>query len=260
MESATCGGRSEIMRNLRVIVAVVWTLASIPHAVQAQSIRSLVNGGNSLYEKQQFSDAEVNYRKALEKEKDLVAGHFNLGNALYKQGKLDESVQEFEGALMKAEETETKAFAHYNIGNSYLKGEKYQEAIQSYIEALKVNPEDQEAKYNLSYALKKLKDQQQQQQQQQKKQDDNRDQKDKDKNKNQQQQQKQNEQRDQQQQPNQQQPQQDKAQQQPAQPQQKQMSRADAERILDVLKNSEKDVQKKLRVRQSARVKTEKDW
>jgi hypothetical protein len=38
------------------------------------------------------------------------------------------------------------------------------------------------------------------------------------------------------------------------------MSRADAERILEVLKSEEKDVQKKLRAKVQTRAKTEKDW
>ncbi len=38
------------------------------------------------------------------------------------------------------------------------------------------------------------------------------------------------------------------------------MSKDQAERILDVLKNSERDIQKKLRVRQAVRPRGDKDW
>lgn len=237
-----------------VSVGLMWTCTAF-----GQSVRSLVNDGNSQYKDQKYSDAEISYRKALEKDQQLVPGHLNLGSALYKQDKADEAIKEYENALMKAESKETKSQAYYNMGNAFMKSQRYQEAVKSYVESLKLNPNDQDTKYNLSYALEKLK---QQQQQQQNKNDKNKDDK-KDQQKNQQDQQKQDQQKqDQQKQDQQKQEQQNQQaqQQKQQQGQEKKMAKADAERILEVLKNNEKDVQKKLRVRPAVRAKTEKDW
>ena len=222
----------------------VWVAAAIllaPAPASAQSVRSLIRDGNSQYRNDKFSDAEISYRKALEKEGALVQGHFNLGDALHKQGKFDESVKEYEAAMSKAEQPDTKAFAQYNIGNSMMREQKYEDAVKSYIEALKINPEDEDAKYNLSYALEKLRQQQQKNQKKNQNQSNKQDKKDQDKN-------------------NQQNKDQQKQQQQQPPQQQKLMSKNEAERILNVLKNSEKDVQRKLRVRQAVRPKTDKDW
>ena len=239
--------------NARADWAVLLTLLLIGgQTAGAQSVRSLVNGGNDLYKEQKYTDAEVNYRKALDRERQLVQGHFNLGNALHKQGKFDDAVKEFETALGKAEQKDTRAYAHYNIGNSMMKEERYQDAVKSYVDALKLNPNDEDAKYNLSYALEKLKQQQEQQKKDKNKQNQNKDDKQK-------QEQQQKNQQDKQKQDQQEKNQQDK-QKQSAGQQQKQMSRADAQRILEVLKNNEKEVQKKLRVRQAVRAKTDKDW
>ncbi|MEW6512114.1 MAG: tetratricopeptide repeat protein [Bacteroidota bacterium] len=232
--------------------AMLACAALLVQGAGAQSVRSLVNGGNDLYKDQKFADAEVNYRKALEKEQALVQGHFNLGDALHKQGKFDEAVREYESALGKAEANDTKAYAHYNIGNSLMREQRYADAVKAYIDALKLNPEDEDAKYNLSYALEKLR--QQQQQQQQNKNQKNSQKKDQQKDEKQKQDQQKKE-RDQQSKDR-----QDKQKQPQSAQQQKQMSRADAQRILDVLKNSEKDVQKRLRARQAVRAKTDKDW
>ncbi len=224
----------------RVCAAGLFLLLPLA-AATGQSTRSLVNGGNDLYKDRKYSDAEVNYRKALEKEKGLVQGHFNLGDALTQQGKYDEAVKEYQDALAKAEGKETKAYANYNIGNSMMKQQKYKDAVGSYVDALKLDPKDDDARYNLSYALEKLKVPPPKPQKNQDKKDQQK--KDQDK-KNQDQKNKQDNQK----------------QQQSPQQQQKQMSRADAQRILDVLKNSEKDVQKKLHTRQAVRPKTDKDW
>ena len=236
---------SHCRRAALAFAALCAVTACAPAAVRAQSTRSLVNGGNDLYRDQKYSDAEVNYRKALEKEKGLVQGHFNLGDALTKQGKYDEAVRQYQEALAKADGKDTRAYASYNIGNARMKQQNYQDAVRSYIDALKIDPKDDDAKYNLSYALEKLKAPPPKPQQNKKDQD-KKDQNKKDQDK--QNQQKQDQQK------------QDQQKQQSPQQQQKQMSKADAQRILDVLKNSEKDVQKKLHQRQAVRPRTDKDW
>ena len=234
----------------------------LAHGSKAQSVRSLINDGNDLYQDKKYDEAEVNYRKALEKEQGSIPGHFNLGNSLNKQGKSDQSIKEFETAAASAQEKEMKAQALYNIGNSYVEGGQYDHAVKSYIESLERNPNDEDAKYNLSYALRKMKEQQQQkskqqqnnQQQNQQQQKPQQDKGDQNKKENQQQQEKTQPQSQQHEQES------EKKNSPQQQAQEKQMSRADADRILEVLKNNEKDVQKKLRVKARARAKTDKDW
>ncbi len=240
-----------------VIIAVI--VVGGVGAAYGQSTRSLINDGNDLYEEEKYEEAEINYRKALNEDQSSVAGTFNLGNALNKQGKFDQSASEFEAAALKAEEKGIRANAHYNRGNSFLEASQYDQAIASYTEALKLDPSDQDAKYNLSYALMKRRQQQQQQQQGGGKDDQNKDQQQDKKNQDQNKDKQQNK-NDQQQQENQKQDSQQQKQDQQQSQQQKTMSRADAERILEVLKSEEKEVQKKLRAKVQTRAKTEKDW
>jgi tetratricopeptide (TPR) repeat protein len=238
-------------RGMISITALGWLLVFVAAPSPGQSVRSLVNGGNDLYKEKKFADAEVDYRKALEKDKSLLPGHYDLGNSLHKQGKYDEAMKEYENALEKQADKTLRSSAYYNIGNSLMKEQKYEDAVKAYIESLKLNPDDAEAKYNLSYALEKLRQQQQQQKQ-------NKDNKQNDKNKQNQDKNKQQNQQNQQDKQDQKKP--EKQQQPQASQQEKKMSKADAERILDVLKNSEKDIQRKLRVRQAVRPRTDKDW
>jgi tetratricopeptide (TPR) repeat protein len=233
--------------GMRVGAVACW-LAFVPAFAGAQSVRSLVNDGNDQYEERHFADAEVSYRKALERDHKALPGHFNLGNALYKQDKQDEAIKEYENVVLTAQENDLKAKALYNMGNTHMKSTRYQDAVKSYVESLKLDPFDQDAKYNLSYALAKLKEQQQQQNNERNKNDDQ--------TKNDQQKQDQKDKQESQQ--NQQQQQQRDDQQQKLQ--ERKMAKAEAERILDALKNNEKEVQKKLRTRKSTRAKTEKDW
>ncbi len=218
----------------------------------SQSLRGLVNDGVENYNEGNFSDAEVNFKKGVEKSPESFEAKFNLGDAYFKQERYDEAIKSYQSAMASAIDDLEKARVHYNIGNSLLKSQKINESIEEYKKSLKLNPGDQEAKYNLSYALELLKNKDDQQQQKNDK-DQN-----KDKNEDQNKDQNQNKDQDKKDQQKDQQDQQDKKQQQQQQPQK--ISKEEAERILEALKDNEKDLQKELRKIKGKRVKTDKDW
>ncbi|MFA6542585.1 MAG: tetratricopeptide repeat protein, partial [Bacteroidota bacterium] len=153
------------MKPFRNILAVACVLFAVSNA---QSVRSLVSSGNELYGKKQYSDAEAEYKKSLEKDKELMEGSYNLGNAVYKQQRYDEAIQNYHQALTKAADPAVKSKLYYNMGNSYFDGKQYQESINAYKNSLKLNPSDEDAKYNLAYARRMMQPQQQQQQKQDK--------------------------------------------------------------------------------------------
>lgn len=211
----------------------------------AQSKRSLNNDGVDLYSQKKYADSEVKFKKGLEKDPKMFEGHFNVGDAYFKQGRYEEAIQEYKNSLQFTNDKSDQAKVFHNIGNALLKSQKYKESIRSYAEALKRKPKDDDTKYNLSYALNAMKQNQDKQQ--------NKNDKNKDKNKNQpQNKQDQNNKNDKN----------DKNKDKQNQPQQpkNQISKEDAQRILDALKNNEADVQKKLRKQKGKPVATDKDW
>ncbi len=215
----------------------------------AQNERSLIREGNKQYKQKKYSDAELNYRKGMEKNDHSYEANYNLGSALYRQDKLEEAAKYYSGSTVLNKDKEAQQNAYYNLGNSLLKADKYQESVEAYKNALKLNPKDEQSRYNLSYALSKLRQQQQQQ-----KDDKNKDNKDKNK---------QQQQKDQQQKENkdQQQKQQADNKQQQQQQQKPKISKEDAERMLQALKNDEKNLQKKLAKKFDASTgNPEKDW
>ncbi|RYE21983.1 MAG: tetratricopeptide repeat protein [Sphingobacteriaceae bacterium] len=223
----------------------------------AQNAKSLIHHGNELYEQKKFKEAELNYRKAVEKKNENVTGNFNLGDALYKQKKFDNAAKNFTDIASTAKNPAVKARAYHNLGNSMLETKKYQEGIDAYKKSLLNNPNDDATRYNLAYAQEMLKKQQQQNKQnnqdkkdQDKKDQDkkNQDKKDQDKN-------------NQNQNPNQQNKDQDKKDQQ-KQPQPNQISKEDAQRMLDAMNNQEQGTQDKLKNKKlkGGQARIEKDW
>ncbi len=230
------------MKRLAII-----TLASLICSFSyGQKENPFIRKGNRLYDKGKFKEAEIDYRKAIEKAPVSAKSNYNLGSSLYRQENYEEAERSFQNAaaMMKPAEKKARAEALHNLGNSYLKAEKYGESVNAYKEAMRLNPDDNDTRYNLAYALRKLEQQQQQQQQKSdnsKNDDDN---------------------KDKQQQQNQQDQQQDQDQQQQQQQQKPQISKQDAERMLEALKNDEQKTLDKVN-KQKAKavpVQVEKDW
>lgn len=254
------------MKNIKIIISLFVVFITL--AVQAQSERKLVRSGNSEYEDGNFTEAEVQYRKALDQNPNYFNGKFNLGDAMYEQENYEESGKLF-NELTEANLTdEQKAGAYYNLGNTFLKAQKYQESIDAFKKSLRLNPDDYDAKYNLEYARKMMSDQQQQNQDQDKKDQDKEQDKKDDQNKDQnkdQDQKDQDKEQDKQDQKNDQ-NKNDKSDQkkdQKQQPQPQQISKQDAQRMLDALKNDEKATLQKLQKEKAKAVKggkSEIDW
>lgn len=250
-----------IKLNVKLVVIIGFVILISQQLALGQSVRSLNNTGVESFKKEQFVDAEVNFKKGLKKSKDSFELNYNLGDAYYKQQKYDEAIESFQTSLSKTEDNQLKSKALHNIGNSLLKSQKIKESVESYKNALKLNPNDPDTKYNLSYALSLLKQQEQKQQDknQNDKNQDKQDQKDQNKN-DQQDKNKQDEKNQQQQEQKPQNKDQEAKQDNLKQPEKNKISKEEAERILEALKNNEKDLQKKLRKKVGVPVQTDKDW
>jgi len=193
----------------------------------AQPAQKLVRSGNNEYKDGHFKDAEIDYRKALTKAPNSQKAAFNLGNSLYKQQNFEAAASQYLKLAQSENKEASKANVYYNLGNSLLENKKYKESIDAYKMALRQNPKDEDTRYNLSYAMTKL--------QQQKKQEQNKKQ----------------EQKQQQQQQQQQQPQ-----------PKPNMSKQDANRMLNAMNNNEKRTIDKTKNKPNIPTQSmpEKDW
>lgn len=242
-----------ISYKLRTVVISAIIFMLLPAVINAQADRKYIRQGNREYEKNNFQDSEISYRRATDKNNESADAIFNTGNALYKQQKYEDAVKQYTGNHNMNEELVKKSASLYNMGNSLLMANKVQESIEAYKGALKLNPASMEAKYNLAYAQDLLQEQQQQQQQQ-----DNKDKEDKEKdNNNEKDQDNQQNKSDNKEDQN-----PDPKQQQDQQQQQQQISQEDAERLLNALANDEKNVQEKVKLEKAmkAKVRTVKNW
>ena len=238
----------------RKALIFILVLASV-NAAMAQ--KKQVRKGNRLYQEKQYAEAAGAYQQALRRNPGFTPGLFNLGNALIQQKNYDAARKVLGAAAKNSREPAVKADANYNVGNTYMQEQKWQEAVDSYKQALRNNPSDEDAKYNLSYAMAMLKKNQgggggkdkkenEQQQQQDKQKQDGQDQQQQD----QQQQDQQKQQEQQEQNDNQQRP----------QPQPSKLSEEQADQLLKALAQEEKKLHDKKEKVKAVNIKVDKDW
>ena len=125
--------------------------------------RHSVRQGNRRYERENYVEAEAKYMGALSKNPASAEANFNLGDALYRQGRFEEAEQRFGALGQLPVGPEQWAQGFYNQGNAQVRQyqntsnkEKLTQALEAYKQSLRLNPDDREAKFNLAYVQKLL--------------------------------------------------------------------------------------------------------
>ncbi|MDD6953055.1 MAG: tetratricopeptide repeat protein [Prevotella sp.] len=225
-------------RLLSILCSFIFVLG-----VQAQNDRGHIRLGNRLFHQQKFEQAEVEYRKAVGKNSANPQAHYNLGCALFAQKKDSAAVKQYEIAGRLEKTSRRKAMVFHNLGVVCQQHQLYQQAITAYEESLRNNPNDNETRYNLALCKKLLKNQPRQNQNK------NKQDKNKQNNKKNNRQTQNNKNQDKQNPNNQPQP-------------KEQMSKDNAEQLLNAAMQEEQATQQRLKdaMRQPQRRKLQKNW
>jgi tetratricopeptide (TPR) repeat protein len=154
----------------KILLPIVFLASGIALAACGSSAEKLNNQGNEAFYNQDFEGALTAYRNAQAESPELAEPHYNAANTHYRREAYQQAQHEIEQTLIK-DEGDLAQDSFYNLGNTFFQGEQYEQAIEAYKEALRLNPDDAEAKQNLELALRQLQQQEQQQQEQQQDQD-----------------------------------------------------------------------------------------
>lgn len=219
-------------------------------AIEAQTLRDYVRRGNRLMVdtlggKDLSEKAIVQYKKAMEIDSTFSITRYNLGNALIRNGKPQDAMAEYQAAAKYEKDKKRLSDIYHNMGVLLQASKEYAHAVECYKESLRNDPSNDETRYNYVLAKWHLKNQQNENQDG----EDNKEDK-------QQEQQKQEENKKEQQQQQQQQEQQQQQQDKP------EMSKENAERLLQAAMRNEKETQEKIQRQQqdAPRRRLQKQW
>ncbi len=180
-----------MLKKIYVIILVLSlgvTLNAQAEDHSTKKERNFIRQGNKEYKTENHQNAETAYKKALEINASSDLAKFNLGSALMKQSgntpanaeqnplnTADSLFRELTHSLNR----EIAERSYYNLGNIAFDKNDLKQSIDMYKHALRINPENNDARENLRLAQLKLKEQEQQNKNQ-----DKNNQQDKDKNSN----------------------------------------------------------------------------
>ena len=154
--------------NLKYIALFMLFAFVICTSVAQTKEKFNLNKGIEAYKNGDYGTAQGKFEKAYKENSTYNGALYNAANSAYRNGDFEKATEYYEQYAETLESKNDKAKAYHNLGNVFLKQEKLKESIDAYKNALRNNPNDEDTRYNLSYALSKLKQQQQRQDQENK--------------------------------------------------------------------------------------------
>ena len=246
--------------TIKYFVVVLLTLF-VCGEVSAQQMkeRGLVRKGNRQFKREQFEKSVDSYQRALQHDSTSFEAKYDLASALYRTERYEKAEKTLLGIVNDTTRTKLeRGEVAYNLGNTQFAQQKYKEALSSYRQAMRCNPNDEDAKFNYAFTKRLIQQQEQQQQQSQDQNQDNKEQnqdkQDQQNNQNQQGEDKQ----DQQQQPQNQDGKEE--QQQGEQPQEGAMTPEQQEALLQAIQAEEDKTQDKLKEKTGVLIRGSKNW
>ena len=231
-----------------IVLALVLFVCGEVSAQQMKE-RGLVRRGNREFRREHFEKSVDSYQRALQHDSTCFEAKYDLASALYRTERYDKAEKTLLSIVSDSTRTEKeRGEVAYNLGNTQFAQQKYKEALSSYRQAMRCNPNDEDAKFN--YAFTKRLIQQQEQQQQQQNQDQNQDQNKDNKDNQQDNQNQQNEQ-------NQQQPQNEEGK---DEQQEGAMTPEQQEALLQAIQAEEDKTQDKLKEKKGVLIRGSKNW
>lgn len=160
-----------------IVMLALATLAPFAEAAaQKMPERRLVRKGNRQFGRERYDKSIESYTRALEAAPTSFEAAYDLANAMFRAERYDTAEQTLKGIVADSTRSDIdRSEAVYNLGNTQFAQQKLKEALASYRAAMRLNPDDREAKYNYAYTKYLLQQQEQQQQNDQNKDDQNQD-------------------------------------------------------------------------------------
>jgi len=167
------------MRRLIKYIVVALLTLSVCGEVSAQQMkeRGLVRKGNRQFKREQFEKSVDSYQRALQHDSTSFEAKYDLASALYRTERYEKAEKTLLGIVNDTTRTELeRGEVAYNLGNTQFAQQKYKEALSSYRQAMRCNPNDEDAKFNYAFTKRLIQQQEQQQQQNQDQNQDNKEQ------------------------------------------------------------------------------------
>ncbi len=125
---------------------------------KTQEWRDSLNMARTAYSNKNFKLAFQYYQSAQKKAPKNINIANEIGQTAYRLGDFNAAAQWLSKSKIKS--TKKQAKVHHNLGNSFMQQKQYAQAVEAYKQSLRKEPNNEKTRYNLSEAIRKLKEQQ----------------------------------------------------------------------------------------------------
>ena len=123
----------------------------------ADSLYSRMQQGDSLYNKEKFDEALNLFVDVQIEAPENIKLKYNIASSHYKMKNYEEAVKGYLDVVSAAQDAKVEETALYNIGNAMYRQGKLQEAVEYYNKAIELDPEDKDAQHNLEFVREEIK-------------------------------------------------------------------------------------------------------
>ena len=142
---------------LGFVLILLTVFLVLPPRLHGETLSSKTEKGSSLYQEEQYDEAMKSFVDAQIESPEEPKLKYNLANTHYKMNNYEEAVKNYQDVAATAQDIHLEEKSLYNIGNTLYRQGKLEEAIEYYKKALELDPNDQDAKYNLEFVREEIK-------------------------------------------------------------------------------------------------------
>lgn len=150
------------MRSALVILALLSS-----GFVHSQLWRDSLDAARKAYKDEKYLEALKYYKSAQNNAPDNIDFSDEIGQTAYKARQFDVAEKIYRQNAGNKNSKQEKANNWHNAGNALMKKQNYTDAVEAYKQSLRLNPTDEETRYNLSEAIRKMKQAEKKKQQKQ---------------------------------------------------------------------------------------------
>jgi len=143
-------------RLLTKYLFTIWVVF-FPVIASALGVDEKAIQGVELYKQQKYNQAGKKFLEAYQEKPDDPKISYNLGNSHYKQGSYGKALQNYSRSAEQKFNPSMNQKSYYNMGNALFRMNKLEESIAAYKKALELDPSDMDSKFNLEFVREQIK-------------------------------------------------------------------------------------------------------
>jgi tetratricopeptide (TPR) repeat protein len=140
----------------RIALVALGALIAVFAICDRESVRPSIAKGKEALRRNDVQVAAALYQAVLELRPGSGAASLGLGVARYRQHRYEDAVRDFDRAERLLQAASDRARANFNRGNAHAALGELDDALEGYKAALRLDPSDDDARYNLAIVTEQL--------------------------------------------------------------------------------------------------------